>query len=308
MEWLNYHHLHYFWTVVREGGIAAASRKLHVGRPSISMQLKSLEVFIGSPLFTRRGRYLELTETGKLVHGYAEDIFQTGRELVDAVRGRATGRPLTFRVGVADVMAKLVAFKLLEPALDVDGRVALECREDEPTRLFAQLAVHELDLVLSDIPLAPGLGVKAYNHVMGESTTTLFAAPELARRLKRQFPRSLSGAPFLMPSKGAAIRRQLELWLEEEDVRPVVIGEFEDSALMKVFGQAGRGVFPAPTVVQEEITKKYGVRALGELEHVRERFYAISPERKISHPAVARIVEKAKEGIFRSSAGSRHAD
>ena len=303
MEWLNYHHLLYFWTVVREGGIAAASRKLHVGRPSISMQLKSLETFIGSPLFTRRGRYLELTETGKLVHGYADDIFKTGRELVDAVRGRATGRPLIFRVGIADVMAKLVAFQLLEPALDIDGPIALECREDEPTRLFAELAVHELDLVLSDIPLAPGLDVKAYNHVMGESTTTLFAAPGLARRLKRRFPGSLTGAPFLMPSRNAAIRRQLEHWLDAEDVHPVIIGEFEDSALMKVFGQAGRGVFPAPTVVREQICKKYGVRALGELEHVRECFYAISPERKIKHPAVARIVANAKEGLFRAGLG-----
>ena len=301
MEWLNYHHLLYFWTVVGEGGIAAASRKLHVGRPSISMQLKSLEAFIGSPLFTRRGRYLELTETGKLVHGYAEDIFHTGRELVDAVRGRVTGRPLTFRVGIADVMAKLVAFRLLEPALDVDEQVVLECREAEPTRLFAELAVHELDLVLSDIPLPPGLDVKAYNHAMGESTTTLFAAPELARRLKRGFPRSLSGTPFLMPSKKTAVRRRLELWLEQEDLHPVIVGEFEDSALMKVFGQAGCGVFPAPSVVREPICKKYGVRALGELEHVWERFYAISPERKIKHPAVARIVERAKAGIFQGT-------
>jgi LysR family transcriptional activator of nhaA len=305
MEWLNYHHLLYFWTVVREGGIAASSRKLRVGRPSISMQLKSLETFIGSPLFTRRGRYLELTETGKLVHGYAEDIFRTGRELVDVVRGRSTGRPMTFRVGIADVMAKLVAFQLLEPALDVDERVALECREEEPTRLFAQLAVHELDLVLSDIPLAPGLDVKAYNHAMGESTTTLFAVPKLARGLKPRFPHSLTGAPFLMPSKSAAIRHQLELWMDEQNVRPVVIGEFEDSALMKVFGQAGRGVFPAPTVVRDQVIQKYGVRAVGELEDVRERFYAISPERRIKHPAVARIVEHAKEGVFRNSPGVR---
>jgi LysR family transcriptional activator of nhaA len=298
MSWLNYNHLHYFWVVVREGGIAAASRRLKVGRPSISMQLKSLEAFIGSPLFTRRGRYLALTETGKLVHGYAEDIFHTGNELVEVVRGRATGRPLTFRVGIADAMAKLVAFQLLEPALEGDERVALDCREDEPTVLFAELAVQQLDLVLSDIPLAPGLDVKAYNHAMGESTTTLFAAPALARRLKRRFPRSLTGAPFLMPSKTAAIRRQLGLWLEEEGVRPVVVGEFEDSALMKVFGQVGRGVFPAPTVVQDEIVSKYGVRALGELTRVRERFYAISPERRIKHPAVARIVAHAKDQVF----------
>ncbi len=300
MEWLNYHHLLYFRTVVSEGGIAAASRKLHVGRPSISMQLKSLEAFFGAPLFNRRGRYLELTETGKLVNGYAEEIFQTGRELVDAVRGRSTGRPQTFRVGIADVMAKLVAFQLLLPALNVNDRVVLECRQDHPTRLFAELAVHELDLVLSDIPLAPGVDVRAYNHVVGESTTTLFAAPELARRLKRGFPQSLTDAPFLMPSRNTAIRHSLEHWLDERDVRPVIIAEFEDSALLKVFGQAGRGVFPAPTVVQEQIKKEYGVQTLGELEGVRERFYAISPERKIKHPSVAHIVESAREGIFRA--------
>lgn len=298
MEWLNYHHLHYFWTVVREGGIAAASRKLSVGRPSISMQLKSLEAFVGTPLFERRGRHLQLTETGKLVHGYADTIFKTGRELVDAVRGRAKGGRSTLRIGIADVMAKLVAFRLLEPALDFEDPLTLECREEEPKRLFAQLAVHELDLVLSDIPLAPGLDVKAYNHVMGESTTTLFAAPQLARQLRRKYPASLSGMPFLMPSTNAAIRHQLEYWFETQGIRPVVVGEFEDSALMKVFGQAGRGVFPSPTVVRDQVVERYRVRALGELESVRERFYAISPERKIKHPAVARIVDHAKEGVF----------
>ncbi len=304
MEWLNYHHLLYFWTTVREGGIAAASRRLHVGRPSISMQLKTLEGFFGSPLFTRRGRHLELTDTGRLVYGYAEEIFRTGGELVDAVRGRPVGRPRVFRVGIADVMTKLVAFRLLLPALDGPEAISLECREDNPKRLFAQLAVHELDLVLSDIPLAPGIDVRAYNHAMGESTTTLFAAPGLARRLKRDFPKSLTGAPFLLPSSDAAIRRSLELWLEEAGIKPVVVAEFADSALLKVFGQAGRGVFPAPTVVQEQIAKQYGVRAIGELETVRERFYAVSPERRIKHPAVGRIVASAKRGFLRDRAPS----
>ncbi|MEM7247000.1 MAG: transcriptional activator NhaR [Acidobacteriota bacterium] len=298
MEWLNYHHLHYFWVVVQEGGIAAASRKLHVGRPSISAQLKSLESFIGSPLFTRRGRLLELTDTGKLVHGYAEEIFQTGRELVDAVRGRPTGRPTSFRVGIADVMAKLVAFQLLLPTLDRDEPILLDCREDHPDRLFAELALHELDLVLSDIPLAPRVDVKAYNHVLGESATSLFASPELAQRLRRRFPRSLDGAPFLMPSRNTAIRHSLDHWLEQEDLRPRVTGEFEDSALLKVFGQAGRGVFPAPSVVAKDICKQYRVRIVGELDSVRERFYAISAERRIKHPAVAKIVSNAKETLF----------
>jgi len=298
MEWLNYHHLLYFWTVVQEGGIAAASRKLQVGRPSISMQVKSLEAFVGAPLFTRRGRHLGLTETGKLVHAYAEDIFRTGRELVEAVRGRPTGRPMVLRVGIADVMAKLVAFRLLAPALDEKPPITLVCREEHPDRLFAELAVHELDLVLSDVPMSPGLDVRAYNHVVGESTTTLFAAPDLARRLRRRFPRSLDGEPFLMPSRATAIRRSLDHWLEEQEVRPRVVGEFEDSALIKVFGQAGHGVLPAPTVVRVEVERQYGVHAIGEIETLRERYYAISPERRIKHPAVARIVEHARRDLF----------
>jgi LysR family transcriptional regulator, transcriptional activator of nhaA len=298
MEWLNYHHLLYFWTVAREGGIAAAARSLGIGRPAISMQLKSLEGFVGAPLFTRRGRNLDLTETGELVLRYAEDIFRTGRELVDAVRGRPIGRPRRFRVGIADVMAKLVAFRLLSPALEADDESIVECREDEPNRLFAELAVHELDLVLSDIPLAPSLDVRAYNHVMGESTTTLFAVPKLASKVRRGFPSSLTDIPFLMPSKAAAIRHSLEQWFEEAGVRPAIVAEFEDGALMKVFGQAGRGVFPAPTIVKDQICKNYDVKVIAELGSVRERFYAVSPERKIRHPGVARIVESAKTGIF----------
>lgn len=298
MEWLNYHHLLYFWTIVREGGIAAASRKLHVGRPSISMQLKSLEQFVGTPLFERRGRNLELTETGRLVYGYAEDIFQTGRELVEAVRGRPPGRPVVFRVGIADVMAKLVAFRLLQPAFDLDDALRIDCREDLPRKLFADLAVHELDLVLSDIPLTPGLDVRAYSHVVGASTTTLFAAPKLARQLKKNWPQSLTGQPFLLPSKHAAIRRKLDHWLEEQQLSPIVVGEFEDSALLKVFGQSGRGVFPAPTVVADEVSRQYNVVALSELPEVNERFYAISPERRIKHPASACIVENAKQDLF----------
>ena len=298
MEWLNYHHLLYFWTVVREGGIAAASRSLHVGRPSISMQLKSLEEFIGQPLFHRRGRRLDLTETGKVVFRYAEDIFRTGRELVDAVRGRPVGRPLVFRVGIADVMAKFVAFELLQPALDLEEEVELRCSEDHPNELFAELAIHELDLVLSDIPLAPGSSVQAYNHLVGESTTTLFAAPDLAERLRPDFPRSLNEAPFLMPSRDTAIRSALDHWLEENGVRPTVVGEFGDSALLKVFGQAGRGVFAVPTIVTDHVVENYGVRPVAELDAVRDRFYAISPERRIKHPAVARIVEAGKSDLF----------
>lgn len=298
MDWLNYHHLHYFWTVAREGSIAAAARKLHVGRPAISMQVKSLEQALGAELFERRGRRLTLTETGRLVQSYADDIFETGRELVDAVRGRPGGRALRFRVGIADVMAKLMAFRLLLPALQMDEPVQLECREERPRELFAMLAVHELDLVLSDVPLTPGLDVRAYSHVVGRSTTTLFAAPRLARNVAPDFPRSLDGAPMLLPSKASALRRALEGWFDSHDLRPEVVAEFEDSALLKVFGQEGLGVFPAPTVVAKRVTSQFGVRALGEVEGVQEVLYAISPERRIQHPAAARIVEVARESLF----------
>ena len=298
MEWLNYHHLYYFWTVVREGGIAAASRALAVGRPSISMQLKSLEGFIGGKLFVRRGRYLDLTETGRMVFDYAEDIFALGRELVDASRNRATGRPRKLRVGVADVMAKIVAFKLLLPALESDEGVAIECREDDPEALFAQLAVQKLDLVLSDIPLAPRLGVRAFNHVLGESTMTLFGTTDLVGPRRGDFPASLNGAPFLMPSECSAIRRSLEHWFSTAGVRPVVVGEFEDSALMKVFGQAGRGIFPAPTVIAADVKRKYKVQALAEVGEVRERFYAITGERRVAHPAVLAITAAARRDLF----------
>ena len=287
-----------FEAAARHLSFTAAAGELNMTQSAVSQQIKSLEGHMGRALFHRRPRTLELTETGKLVYGYAEDIFRTGRELVDAVRGRPLGSPRSFRVGIADVMAKLVAFQLLLPAFDFEEQLAVECREDQPKRLFAELAIHELDLVLSDIPLGPDVDVRAYNHVMGESTTTLFAAPALARRLRKGFPQSLSGAPFLMPSVDAAIRRALDQWLEEEELRPLVVGEFEDSALLKVFGQAGRGVFPAPTIVSEQVCRQYGVRALGEVESIRDRFYAISPERRIKHPAVARIVENAKAEIF----------
>lgn len=298
MEWLNYNHLHYFWVVVREGSIAAASRRLLVGRPSISMQLKSLEAAMGESLFTRQGRRLELTDTGKMVYGYAEVIFATGRELMDSVRGRAAGRPTTLRVGVADVMAKLMAFQLLLPALEGEEPVRLVCREDHPRRLFAALATHELDLVLSDIPLFPGIDVKAFSHVLGESTITLFAAPELAARVLAGFPGSLDDVPFLMPSPETAIRGALDLWFEQADVRPKVVAEFDDSALLKVFGQAGCGLFPAPTAMAARVAEQYGVEPVGELENVRETFYAVSPERRIQHAVVARIIAHAQGELF----------
>lgn len=298
MDWLNYHHLFYFHTVVEEGGVAAASRRLHVGRPSISVQIKSLEAFLGTPLFERRGKRLELTETGRMVHGYSTEIFRTGRELLDQVRGREPGRPRVFRVGIADVMPKVVAFQLLLPALEADEELRLVCREDDSEHLVAALALHELDLVLSDVPLRPGIDVRAYGHVVGRSPVGIFATPKVARRLRGRFPASLEGEPILLPAPGSALRRPIEAWFDEHDVHPRLVAEFDDSALMKVFGGAGRGVFPAPTVVADGIAERYGVRLVGELEGLTETFYAISPERRVKHPAVVRLIDEAKRDLF----------
>ncbi|MEM7205749.1 MAG: LysR substrate-binding domain-containing protein [Planctomycetota bacterium] len=228
-------------------------------------------------------------------------IFETGRELLDAVRTRPTGSITTLRVGVADVMAKLVTFQLLLPATHADEPVRLVCREDHPRQLFAALAVHDLDLLLADVPLSPGLDVKACSHVLGESTASWFAAPQLAKTLRRGFPASLNGAPFLMPTRDTAMRGTLESWFDAHSIRPVVAGEFDDSALLKVFGQEGVGVFPAPTAVADRVCSQYRVRVLGELERTREVFYAISPERRVKHPAVTRIIEHAKARLFSSS-------
>lgn len=299
MDWLNLHHLYYFWTVVREGSIAAASRRLDVGRPSISAQIKTLEISIGTPLFERRGKYLELTETGKLVHSYAEDMFRVGRELAETLRGGTNGRPTTLRVGVADVLAKIVSFELLQAAFDEEDRVALHCREEHPNKLFAELAVHELDLVLCDHPLPPSFDVRARTELLGESKITLFAQTELATKLAEGFPESLAGAPFLMPPRDSAVRRSLEAWFEDTGIRPEVVSEFGDSALMKMFGRAGHGAFPAPSAVASEVETVYDVKAIGTLDAVRDRVWAITPERRNELPAVRRILDHASSLLYR---------
>lgn len=301
MDWLNYHHLMYFRTVAEEGSIAAASRQLHVSRSAVSMQIKSLEQALGAALFERRGRHLSLTETGELVLGYATEIHRSGRELLDAVRGAPSGRLQTLRVGIADVMPKMVAFQLLLSVMQEEDAPRLDCREDHPDRLFAELALHKLDLVLADVPLPPGLGIKAYHHLIADSSVTLFATPPLARRWGQKFPQSLDQAPMLLPSRITAMRRALDEWLDRSGLSYSVVGEFEDSALLKVFGQAGLGVFPAPTIVADGVIQRYGVQALGEIPEVRERFYAITPERKIRQPVVEKLVRAAKSHFLEAS-------
>lgn len=305
MDWLNYHHLYYFWTVAREGSIAKASATLHLAQPTISAQIRALEESLGQPLFSRVGRGLALTDVGHTVLRYADEIFTLGRELTDVVKGRPAGRALRLIVGVADVLPKFIAYRLLEPALRLDTPVILECREDTPDRLLQELSVHGVDLVLSDAPLGSHVRVRAYSHLLGECGVTFFGAPALAASLRRRFPASLDGAPMLLPGTGASLRRPLQQWLEAQQVQPQVVGEFEDSALMKVFGQAGAGFFVAPTAIEQEVRRQYGVKIIGRTNDLRERFYAISVERRIKHPAVAAICEIARQGLLAPAAGKK---
>ncbi len=297
-DWLNYHHLFYFWTVVREGSIVRAAESLRLSQPTISSQIKALEERLGERLFTRIGRRLVPTDTGQTVFRYADEIFSIGRELVSTVRSGGSGRPLRFVVGVTDVMSKLIAYRLLAPALRLDDPVRIICRENRVDRLLAALAVHDVDLVLSDTPVPPGVGVRAYSHLLGESDVTFYAAPQQAAKLRRSFPSSLNGAPVLWPGEGTVLRRQLDEWVQRESLRPSIVGEFDDSALMKVFGEHGAGAFAAPSVLASDLRRAHGVVRVARVRDVRERFYAISPERRITHPAVIAIASQARTQTF----------
>ena len=298
MEWLNYHHLLYFWTVAKEGSIAKACDKLLLAQPTISGQLRQLEDSIGEKLFRRAGRGLALTEVGQVVYRYAEEIFGLGRELQDVLKGRPRGRPARLLVGISDFVPKLIAYRILRPALMLPEPVQLICHEDTSDRLLAELAEHRLDLVLSDAPVSSMIRVKAFNHALGECGITFFAAPPLAKQYAKRFPESLNNAPMLFPIEGSSLRRGLDQWFETRDIRPAIAGEFKDSALLKTFGQAGIGVFPAPTVIEKEVKEHYKVQIIGRTTDVIEQFYAISIERKLKHPAVLAITEAARERLF----------
>jgi LysR family transcriptional regulator, transcriptional activator of nhaA len=298
MEWLNYHHLLYFWTVVREGSISQACKQLHLAQPTISAQLRSLEDHLGEKLFLRSGRRLVMTEIGRLVYGYADEIFTLGRELTDTLKGRPSGRPIRFTVGITDAMPKLIAYRLLEPALRMQQPVHLICQEGKPQQLLAELMSHGLDLVLSDAPAGPETRIKAYNHLLGECAIRIFGNADLTSRLKRGFPKSLDGAPLLLPTAGTALRRSLDQWFEQQSIRPRIVAEMADSALLKVFGATGAGLFPAPAAIETEVRKQFNARPLGTIDGVREHFYAISVERKLKNPAVIAISESARTGLF----------
>ena len=298
MQWLNYHHLLYFWMAAREGGIQAAARRLRLAHPTVSVQIKQLEESLGSPLFDRSHRKLELTETGRIAFRYADEIFTLGAELLDVLRGQPAGRPARLSVGISDVMPKLVVRNLLEPALRLETPVRLGCIEDRFDRLLGELATHSVDVVLSDTPCPPTSGVKAFNHLLGECGITFFAHRSLAPKLRRRFPRSLDGAPMLLPAGNTSVGRAVVQWCETHELRPEVVAEFDDSALMKTFGQDGFGVFPTTSVVEAEVKRQYGVQVVGRTSEIRARFYAISPERRLKNAAVSAICEAARAELF----------
>ena len=307
MEWLNYHHLLYFWVVAREGSIAAACEELHLSQPTISTQIRKLENAFGMKLFTRVGRYLALTEDGRTVYRYAEEIFSLGGELVDTLKGRPTGSPLRLNIGVVDAVPRLVAYRLVEPAMRLPEPVHLVCHEGKPAELLARLAIHELDMVLSDSPVGSQVSIRAFSHLLGESGVSVFAAKHMATRYRRRFPASLDGAPFLVPTYNTALRRSLDHWFESEGIRPLIVAEFEDSALLKVFAQAEIGLFAAPTMIMDEIQRQYRMQLVGRLEPLREQYYAISVERKMKHPAVVAIAEAARGMTFDESKSNQGA-
>jgi len=299
MHDLNYHHLLYFHVVAREGSIARANRVLGLTQTTISGQLRTLERALGERLFERRGRNLVLTEMGHVAQRYTEEIFALGEELVDTLRGRPSSGPMRFAVGVSDALPKITTYRLLAPALALREPLRPVLRTGKTDQLVAELSTHALDLVLTDQPLAPGTKVRAFSHLLGECGVTVFATQAYAERYRRQFPARLDGAPFLLPTPNTALRRSLDQWFDSAGIRPRIVAEVEDMALLQVLGQQGLGLFAAPSVVEREIRRQYEVRVVGRPAKVRERFYGISMDRKLRHPAVLAISEEARGRLFR---------
>lgn len=298
MAALNFKHLRYFWMVAKSGSIARASERLHLTPQSISGQLTEFEATLGVDLFRRAGRGLELTDTGQRMLGYAEQIFSLGDELLDSIRGDGHSQSVTFRVGIADSVPKMVAYRLVEPSLGFDEPIKLVCREGRLTTLLADLAVHRLDMVIADRPMPDNLNVRGYDHFLGESGVSVFGAKTLAKTKAPAFPQLLDGAPFLLPGVEVALHARLMRWFESERLHPRIVGEFDDSALMKAFGQAGAGYFVAPTAIESYVVRQNDVEVVGRIETVREQVYAITNERKLTHPIISAICRFAQHDIF----------
>lgn len=302
MEWLNYHHLLYFWTVVRTGGVTNASKELRLAPPTISAQLRSLELQLGERLLSREGRRLVPTEVGRTVYRYANEVFSLGQEMLDTIKDRPTGQPLRLTIGIADVLPKEISHALIEPALHLKECVRIVCREDNQEHLLAQLSIQELDVVLSDTPIGAPAKIRGFNHLLGECGTTFFASTKCsALGASRKFPDVLQGKPMLLPADNTNARREIDRWLAEQGLRPIIVGEFEDFELMRQFANTGSGIFAAPSILEKNFDKRHGFRVLGRVISIRNRFYAISVERRINNPAVIAICDAARSKIFGNS-------
>ncbi|MBE9568783.1 MAG: transcriptional activator NhaR [Proteobacteria bacterium] len=295
---INYKHLHYFWAVATEGGVARASERLHLTPQTISGQLSLLETHLGESLFSRVGRNLELTETGRLVLSYANEIFSLGSELEEVLHQLPSDRPQQFRVGVVDVVPKSIAHRILQPALQMSESVRMVCREAGLDMLLAELSVHHLDLVLADRPVPSNVSTRAYSHKLGECAVSFFCTSAIAKGLSGDFPYCLDGAPMLLPSSGTQLRAGIDQYLSKHRIHPRIVGEFDDSALMKAFGKEGAGIFIAPAVIEKEVEKQYQVTAIGHIEEVKEHFYAITVERRVKHPVVSAIMDATRKTLL----------
>jgi len=298
MEFLNYYHLRYFWVVAREGGLTKAAAKLHVSQPTISAQIQALEGVLGEKLFRRSGRNLRLTDVGQHVLSYAEEIFSIGQDLVSSVKQRPTSRPLRLHLGVADALPKLVTYRIIEPIFSLEQPVQVSCWETKLSDMLVELAAYRLDIVLADEPASSGVNARIFNHLLGECGVTFCAEATLARKLRRGFPKSLNGAPALLPMANTGLRRSIEKWFHANGIRPRLVGEFEDPALLHVFAFHGLGFIPVATLVAKEAATRFGFGVVGRTDACRQRFYAITPERKLTHPVVTAITSDARARLF----------
>ncbi len=298
MEWLNYHHLYYFWVAAKEGSIGKASQALNLSQPTVSTQIKALEANLEEHLFTRGPEGLTLTDSGSLAFDYADEIFTLGKEFRESLKGIGTDRPARLRVGISDVLPKLVSHRLLAPALNMDKPVRLICEEGKTEELLTELSIHRLDLVIVDAPIGGAARIKAFNHFLGSSGVTFFGERTLADRYRKGFPDSLSGAPLLVPSEGTLLRRSIDRWMSSKGYIPQIRAEFHDSALLKVFGSDGAGLFVGATIIEDEICEEYHVEVVGRTDEILESFYAITVERKVSHPVALAITQTAREKLF----------
>lgn len=301
---INFRHLYYFWVVAKEGSITRAAERLGMAIQTISTQIGLLEQTVGKALLTQQGRRLVLTEAGRVALGYADQIFLLGEQLQDTLSEPEVGVTMRLTVGISDSLPKLIASRLLEAALHLPQRVKLMCYEDNFESLLGDLSVHKLDVVLTDRPVPSGTTLRVFSHLLGESEIMLFGVPELAERFKEGFPQSIAGAPLLLPTRNNAIRGRIDHWLELENLRPDIVGEFDDNALLNTFGRSGLGLFPAPSALASDVEEQFGALPVGALSRVREQFYAISNERRIRHPAVEAILSASHERLLMPDRGT----